>query len=250
MSEQVEVKRLAAMADLHFSTQPENLSHQVDDLRELLDYASQHADVLLLCGDLTDHGRPEEAHALARHLAAARTPIIAVLGNHDHEAGVPDEVATILAEAGVRVLAGESCVVGGVGFAGVKGFGGGFGRRALAAWGEPAIKRFVQEVIDETLKLEAALVRLDTPHRVVLLHYAPIEATVEGEPREILPFLGSSHLEEPINRHGAAVVFHGHAHHGQPEGRTQTGIPVYNVSRSLLAAAGPDQPPVRIHVLS
>ena len=166
-----------------------------------------------------------------------KIPILAVLGNHDYESGNAEEVKKILTEARVRVLDGDAVEIHGVGFAGVKGFGGGFGRRTLEPWGEDATKAFVQEAVSEALKLESALARLRTPQRVAVLHYAPIEATVEGEPREIFPFLGSSRLEEPLNRYGVTVAFHGHAHRGAPEGRTSAGIPVYNVA---MPAAAPD----------
>src|SRR6185437_945821 len=128
----------------------------------------------------------------------------------------------------------EAFEIEGVGIAGAKGFAGGFGRGTLGAWGEPATKRYVQEAMDEALKLEGALARLRTARRVALLHYAPVRMTVEGEPVEILSYLGTSRLEEPINRHPVDVVFHGHAHHGALEGRTSTGIPVYNVAMPLL----------------
>ena len=244
MGDAPRIQRIAAVADLHHTAHADSTP-----LRALLDQVAEQADVLLLCGDLTDHGRIDEAKSLAQHLALARTPVLGVLGNHDHENAAADEIGALLRDVGVTVLDGEVCVLGDVGFAGVKGFGGGFGRRVLAAWGEPAIKAFVQTVMDETMKLETALVRLDTPHRVVLLHYAPIEATVEGEPREIFPFLGSSHLEGPINRHGVEVVFHGHAHHGSLEGRTQTDIPVYNVSRRVLQEAFPEREPFRVYTI-
>lgn len=231
--------RVAALADLHHSPHS-------PPLKPLLAQVGEVADVLLLGGDLTDRGSIEEAQSLARELAGLRIPIIAVLGNHDFEAGHPDEVRHLLGEAGVRILDGEVTTLGDVGFAGVKGFGGGFGRWALTAWGERTIKHFVEEVLAETMKLESALVRLETATRIVLMHYSPIQATVEGEPLEIFPFLGSSHLEEPINRHGVAAVFHGHAHHGQPEAKTQTGIPVYNVSARVLHRCFPDQPGFRL----
>jgi Icc-related predicted phosphoesterase len=206
---------------------------------------ADRADVLALCGDLTDYGLPEEAQILAKELAVARVPIVAVLGNHDFEAGKADEVSAILREAGVDILDGDARDIQGVGFAGVKGFAGGFGARALGPWGEDPIKRFVHEAIAETLKLEGALARLRTPRRVVLLHYSPIRTTVEGELPEIFPFLGSSRLEEPVNRYGVTVVLHGHAHRGCPEGRTAAEVPVYNVALPLLAALDPDFP-VRI----
>src|SRR5690606_13067240 len=141
------------------------------------------ADVLPLCGDLTDYGLPDEARLLARELTSSvKIPIIGVLGNHDYEAGKEAEIAAVLADAGVAMLDGEVPEVDGVGFAGVKGFAGGFGRGALGPWGERAIKQFVQEAVDESLKLEAALARLRTQRRVAVLHYAPIRGTAEGEP--------------------------------------------------------------------
>ena len=171
---------------------------------------------------------------------------MAVLGNHDFESGRQVEVCRILTEAGVKVLDGEAFEVQGVGIAGAKGFSGGFGRATLGAWGEPATKRFVQEAIDEAMKLEGALARLRTVRRVALLHYSPIRATVENEPLEIMSYLGTSRLEEPINRYPVDVVFHGHAHHGSLEGRTTTGIPVYNVAMPLLLQQFPDRPPFRV----
>jgi Icc-related predicted phosphoesterase len=128
----------------------------------------------------------------------------------------------------------------------VKGFCGGFGERTLQPWGEPMLKQFVREAVEETLKLESALAKLRTPSRIVLTHYAPIVDTVRGEPQEIIPFLGSSRLEEPLNRYGATAVFHGHAHHGTPEGRTLAGVPVYNVALPLLRRRFPGQRPVRV----
>jgi Icc-related predicted phosphoesterase len=175
-----------------------------------------------------------------------RVPIVAVLGNHDFESGQQDEVTKILCEGGIQMLDGDAVEVKGVGFAGVKGFGGGFGARALGPWGENAIKAFVHEAIDEALKLESAIARLRVEQKVVLLHYSPIQATCEGEPLEIMPFLGSSRLEEPINRYPVSAVFHGHAHHGSLDGRTQAGIPVYNVSAPLLRQQFPDRPPFRV----
>jgi Icc-related predicted phosphoesterase len=188
-----------------------------------------------MCGDLTDYGHPEEANVLAKELSTGlRIPAIGILGNHDFEGGCQVEISQILADAGVVMLDGDACEVQGVGFAGVKGFAGGFGRGALGSWGESAIKEFVREALDEALKLEAALARLRTESRIVLLHYSPIRETVEGEPVEIFPWLGSSRLEEPLNRYNVSAVFHGHAHNGTLEGTTATGVPVYNVSMPLL----------------
>jgi len=233
--------RIAAVGDIHVS------KNSVGKFQPLFAQISDSADVLVLCGDFTDYGLPEEARILARELSVSvKIPVIAVLGNHDYEADKQDEIRQILSDAGVHVLDGEVVEVHGVGFAGVKGFAGGFGRGALGPWGEHAIKRFVQEAVDEALKLEAALARLRTQRRVAILHYAPIRATVEGEPPEILPYLGSSRLEEPINRYRVNAVFHGHAHRGSPEGRTATGVPVYNVAMPLLARLNPDRPPFLI----
>ncbi|HEX8280203.1 MAG TPA: metallophosphoesterase, partial [Chthoniobacterales bacterium] len=152
----------------------------------------------------------------------------------------------VMEDAGVVMLDGEATEIEGVGFAGVCGFGGGFGRRMLNAWGEPLIKTFVQEAIDHALRLEQALATLQSERRVVLLHYAPIRATVEGEPPEIFPFLGSTRLEEPINRYRVSAAFHGHAHNGTEEGATATGIPVYNVAAPLLLKHAPEKQPFRI----
>lgn len=230
--------RIAAVGDLHVSRT------QQGSLQTLFTQISTSADVLLLCGDFTDYGLPDEARVLAREIGSAiKIPVIAVLGNHDYEAGKADEIRQILTDARVTVLDGEATEVRGVGFAGVKGFPGGFGRGALGPWGERAIKAFVQEAVDEALKLEAALARLRTRQRIALLHYAPIRATVEGEPPEIFPYLGSSRLEEPINRYRVSAVFHGHAHRGTPEGRTSTGVPVHNVAMPLLLRINPDRPP-------
>jgi Icc-related predicted phosphoesterase len=234
------VVRIAAMADMHYKTQA------VESLRAVYREIAMAADVLLLCGDLTDYGLPEEAEVVLAELHGLPLPILAVLGNHDYQSDREAEVRSILEGGGIKILDGDSLEIAGVGFAGTKGFGGGFGTRMLEPWGEKMIKLFVQEALDETLKLESALARLRTPHRVVLLHYAPIAGTVRGEPEQILPFLGSSRLEDPINRHGCDVVFHGHAHQGTPEGNSQTGIPVFNVSLSLLRRTFPDRPPFRL----
>lgn len=232
--------RVAALADIHCN----KTSH--DMLRPLFMQIAQSADVLLLCGDLIDYGLPEEAMVMAKEISGLKIPVLAVLGNHEFESGKQDEVKRIFSDAGAMVLDGDAREVGGVGFVGVKGFAGGFGERALGPWGEETIKRFVHEAIDEALKLESALARLRSDKRIVLLHYSPIEATVIGEPAEIFPFLGSSRLEEPLNRYPVTAVFHGHAHHGAPEGRTKNGVPVYNVAMKLLQYVFPDRPPFRI----
>ncbi|CAH0355731.1 metallophosphoesterase [Aquabacterium sp. CECT 9606] len=232
--------RFAAVGDIHCK------KDSGGTLRAFFAQASKAADALLLCGDLTDYGLPEEARVLADELSAASVPVIAVLGNHDFESDQQDEVCEILTRAGVRMLDGEACEIHGVGIAGVKGFAGGFGRGALGPWGEKAIKQFVNEAIQEALKLESALAKLRTPRRIAMLHYAPIEATVVGEPLEIFPFLGTSRLEDPLIRHPVTAVFHGHAHRGALEGQTVNGTPVFNVAMPLLKRSFPDQPPFRI----
>lgn len=232
--------KIAAMADLHYRRQGS------ESLAPLYREISARADFLLLCGDITDYGLPEEAQAAVADLRAATIPTVAVLGNHDYQSGREQEVRGILEAAGIKVLDGESIEIDGVGFAGAKGFGGGFGPRLLEPWGERAMKAFVQEALDETLKLESALAKLRQPQRFVLLHYSPIAETVAGEPPEIYPFLGSSRLEDPIDRHGCAAVFHGHAHHGAAAGKTRTGIPVFNVSLNLLRAGPPPAPGYRL----
>jgi Icc-related predicted phosphoesterase len=228
------------MADLHCS------KGSAGSLSPLFTEASDRADILVICGDLTDYGLPEEAHVLAKELAGAKLPTVVVLGNHDYESGHESEVVSILCDAGVTVLDGEATEIHEIGFAGAKGFGGGFGRRMLSPWGEPAIKAFVNASVEEELKLERALGRLTTPQRIVLLHYSPVRTTVEGESPETFPFLGSSRLEEPLGRYPVSYVLHGHAHLGSPEGVTSHGIPVYNVSLPLLRKAEPHGPPFRL----
>lgn len=229
--------RVAATADLHFGR------HPVETYSSFLAAAATDADVLCVCGDLTDHGRADEADGLARVFQqTVHIPIVAVLGNHDCESGQQEQVRDILKHVGVQMLDGDAVEIGGIGFAGIKGFCGGFGPRALGPWGEQIIKDFVQETIAEALKLETALARLRAGPRIALLHYAPVAATVEGEPLEIFPFLGSTRLEEPLTRYDVVAVFHGHAHHGRAEGQTSKGAPVFNVSMPLLQRVSPEQP--------
>lgn len=231
--------RIAAMSDVHCTKSSQGV------LQPLFTQVAEQADVLVLCGDLTDYGLSEEAKVLARELSGERIPVIAVLGNHDFESGQESEVRAILTDAGVHVLDGESYEVLGVGFAGTKGFAGGFGAATLGAWGESTIKQFVNEAVHEALKLETALARLRTTPRVALLHYAPIRATVVGESLEIFPFLGCGRLEEPMARYPVAAAIHGHAHNGTMEGATAAGAPVYNVAMPLLLKHAPDKLPAR-----
>jgi Icc-related predicted phosphoesterase len=225
--------RIAATADLHFSASRQSVLH--DQLGRVRD----EADVLVLAGDLTNYGKTEEMEPLLNVVVRSRIPTVAVLGNHDYESGKQAELMRMMEGSGIKVLDGTAYERDGVGFAGTKGFVGGFGRGMLTAFGEIEIKQFVQSSIDEALKLERAMAQLRTPKRVVVIHYSPIAATVQGESPEILPFLGTSRLAEVIDRHGADLVVHGHAHHGQLEGKTTGGSPVYNVAVTLLQAREP-----------
>jgi Icc-related predicted phosphoesterase len=221
--------RLAAVADLHCR------QDQHGRFRDLVRMVNGEAEGLVLAGDLTDHGLVDEAETLAEALALLRVPCAAVLGNHDFEGNAVKEIVRILAEAKVEVLDGDHAVFHKrLGVAGVKGFAGGFEKGMLQAFGEPAVKAFVQEAVNEGLKLEAALAQLDLPRKVVLMHYAPIAATTDGEDPALRPFLGTTRLAAPCDAFGAIAVFHGHAHHGAPEGRTPGGIPVYNVAMPVL----------------
>lgn len=203
-------------------------------IQEELARVRDQADVLAVAGDLTNYGKPDEMEPLLNALVRLRLPIVAVLGNHDYESGCEAELAHMMIAAGIKLLDGTAYERDGVGFAGTKGFPGGFGRGALTAFGERQVKAFVQAAIDEALKLERAMSQMRTPKRVVLLHYAPIGDTIRGEAPEIYPYLGSSRLAEVIDRHGADIVFHGHAHRGSPDGRTTAGIPVHNVAIQIL----------------
>lgn len=232
--------RIAAVGDLHCPRT------SAEDLAGLFRKLDQEADILLLCGDLTDYGKPEEAKQLVHHLSELRKmSMLAVLGNHEFESGQQAELTAILEAGGVTVLDGTAIELKGVGFAGVKGFCGGFGERALQPWGEGVLKQFARESVEETLKLESALAKLRTLSRVVVMHYSPIRDTVVGEPLEIFPFLGSSHLEDPVNRYGVTMVLHGHAHHGTLEGKTRAGVPVYNVALPLLRNQWPGRRAIR-----
>jgi Icc-related predicted phosphoesterase len=232
-----DIVRIAAIGDLHYGR-----ATQAGSLQPLLTQIGESADILAIAGDLTDYGLADEARALVKELAAVKIPIVAVLGNHDYESNQQDEIVRILKDAGVVTLDGETTEILGIGFAGIKGFAGGFGRRALGPWGEEIVKKFVHEAVNEALKLESALARLRNPQLVAMLHYAPIQGTVEGEPCDIYPFLGCSRLEDPLTRFPVSAVFHGHAHHGAPEGRTRTNVPVFNVAWSLMRQVFPDRP--------
>ncbi|HEY8207269.1 MAG TPA: metallophosphoesterase [Myxococcaceae bacterium] len=227
--------RLAAVGDLHCR------EDQHGRFRQLVKQVNAEADVLVLCGDLTDHGKLAEGKTLAEELSALRVPVAAVLGNHDHESGHAAELASELTKVGVHCLDGDHFIFDKVlGIVGVKGFCGGFGHATLQAFGEGTIKAFVGEAVSESLKLEAALSQLDTPRKVVIMHYAPIPETCAGENPELYPFLGTNRLAMPVDQFGVNAVFHGHAHHGTPEAKTRAGVPVYNVAMPLLIKVNPE----------
>ena len=231
MNERSDTITIAAIGDLHVTESSENR------FRDMFAEIAETADVLALCGDLTNFGKTREAEILDEDLRACTIPMVAVLGNHDYECGQPEEIAHILHGAGVTMLDDQAVVIEGVGFAGVKGFVGGFGRGELGAFGEPAIKAFVDAAIDEARKLENALRSLRTERVMAVLHYAPIAATVEGEPLEIFPFLGSSRLADAVDRFdNVKAVVHGHAHRGVYRGATPKGVPVYNCAQFVVQA--------------
>src|SRR5437588_2215124 len=228
--------KIAAVGDLH--------TGQGDKGRwvELFSHASGEADVLLICGDLTDTGGEAEAETLVTELKACKIPVLAVLGNHDYEKSRQKLIRQIMQQAGVCMLDGESVVLKNVGFAGIKGFGGGFDKHMLSMFGEPAMKDFVQEAVNEALALDRAIFKLyqqDPEMRIVaMMHYSPIQSTIEGEPEVIYPFLGSSRLAEPFGKRKIAAAFHGHAHVGTLEGQTAEGVKVYNVALPVLKKNG------------
>jgi Icc-related predicted phosphoesterase len=226
VAEQGQLK-VAAIGDLHVK------EDGTASFRELFGEISRSADVLVIAGDLTDLGKRREAEILAEDLRACSIPVVAVLGNHDYECGCVEEVSHILRQGGVRLLDGQTTEIEGVGFVGVKGFAGGFGRRMLGSFGEPAIKAMVAEGVNEAIRLENAMRQVRSERALVILHYAPIPETIAGEPLEIFPFLGSSRLAETIDRFRVSAVVHGHAHRGAYEGRTPGGAPVYNVAMHI-----------------
>ena len=224
--------RIAAIADVHFSGDSSGA------MREYWSEIHRSADVFMIGGDLTTHGEARQASVLAKELAVVQVPVIAVLGNHDHHSNEADGVRRALEQVGVIVLEGEgsTLMIGGcsLGVAGTKGFGGGFAGACGTPFGEPEMKAFIQHTERMAHRLEENLQGLETDYRVALLHYAPVKDTVSGERLELYPFLGSYLLAEAIDRAGADLVIHGHAHHGQEKGLTAHGIPVRNVALPLL----------------
>jgi Icc-related predicted phosphoesterase len=233
--------RIAAVGDIHVKETDQG--KWVNYFRTV----SAQADILLICGDLTDTGHLAEAEVLAEELKACTIPIVAVLGNHDYERDQQKTIKRMLESDRVHILDGQTVVLMGIGFAGVKGFGGGFDKYMLSMFGESMIKSFVQEAVDDALRLDRALAHLDVDYtddlpKIVVLHFAPIKETVVGEPPEIWPFLGCSRLVEPINRRQVLAAFHGHAHVGTLEGQTSAGVPVFNVAKPILQREGYEVP--------
>ena len=240
MSDDAKKVRIAAVGDIH--VRESDKGKWVDYFKE----ASKQADILLICGDLTDTGDEGEAQILSDELRACTIPVVAVLGNHDFEKGRHKLIRQIVQKENVHVLDGEAVVINNIGFAGVKGFGGGFDNHMLSMFGEGAMKAFVQEAVDEALRLDRALARLDAEYacekKIAVLHYSPVKDTVVGEPEVIYPFLGSSRLSEPLNRRQVAAAFHGHAHVGVLQGKTSSGVPVFNVAKPILVKLGYQHP--------
>lgn len=230
--------RIAAVGDIHMGPESKGL------LRPSFETLPDCADVLLLAGDLTRHGTPEEARVVAREVEGLAVPVVAVLGNHDHHADLPDEVAAVLRDAGVRVLEGEATVVSNgdarIGVAGTKGFGGGFVGRCAGEFGEPIMKEFVRYSRRRADGLRLSLEELDEQDcdvRIALTHFAPVPDTLAGEPPEIYPFLGSYLLAEAIDTAGADLAVHGHAHLGTEHGMTSGGVKVRNVAQPVIGRA-------------
>jgi Icc-related predicted phosphoesterase len=231
MEAEKKIQRIAAVGDIHVRDSDKG------KWAELFREVSRSADILLICGDLTDTGDEVEAQVLAEELKSCTVPVVAVLGNHDFEKGRHKLIRQVVQSDNVHILDGEALVIGGIGFAGVKGFGGGFDRHMLSMFGEGAMKAFVQEAVDEALHLENKDIK-----KIALLHYSPIRETVIGEPEAIYPFLGCSRLAEPLNRKNVLAAFHGHAHIGSLEGKTSSGVRVYNVAKPILQKAGYQNP--------
>ena len=240
MAENQEKTRIAAVADIHVKTTDKGVWSEY--FREI----SKKADILLIGGELTFTGDEVEAQVLSEELKSCNIPVAVVLGNHDHEKGRQKLIRHIIQNENVHVLEGEFVILGKVGVAGVKGFGGGFDNHMLSLFGEEAMKAFVKEAVNESLNLDRALKRMGEEHegvkQIVLMHYSPVKGTLEGEPEEVFPFLGCSRLEEPLSRHKVNAVFHGHAHKGKIEAVTQYGLNIFNVAWSVLQKAGYDVP--------
>ena len=225
--------RIAAVGDIHLG------ADSAGTYRPRLEHLADHADLLLLAGDLTRRGTEEEARTVAEELADLPVPAFAVLGNHDYESDCDQSIAKQLGAAGVQVLEGDSttCQIGGctVGVAGVKGFGGGFPGRCGSTFGEPEMKAFMRHSEETAGRLTRALEDISGADlKVALMHYAPVDSTLEGEHCEIYPFLGCYLLAEAVDTAGASLAVHGHAHGGSPRGNTPGGTPVRNVALPVI----------------
>jgi Icc-related predicted phosphoesterase len=228
--------RIAAVADIHLKADDhEKNVAAFSPVNEL-------ADALVVAGDFTNHGLPDEMRACLAVLENVKIPIIAVLGNHDHESGHQDELAGMLRVAGIHLLDGHCFEVNGVGFAGTKGFAGGFAPYELMPFGEYGIKTFVEVAEREAIKLDYGLEQLKTSLKIAITHYAPIPDTVVGEPEPVFPFLGSSRLQRALDKHKPALALHGHAHHGSFSGETKGGVRVCNVALHILRQRGEEHP--------
>jgi Icc-related predicted phosphoesterase len=228
--------RVAAVGDIHFG------GDSAGSLRPQFEHIHDHADLLLLAGDLTKCGGREEADVVARELDGITVPVISVLGNHDYHSDEQKRIRSALEDVGVTVLEGETKILEldgiRIGIAGTKGFGGGFAGACGSDFGEPEMKAFARHTIALADGLENALRDLDdTDFRIALLHYGPVKGTLTGERLEIYPFLGSYLLGEAIDHAGADLVFHGHAHAGTEKGVTPGGIHVRNVAQSVIKHA-------------
>jgi len=234
--------KIAAMGDVHMQQTIQN------SYKNIFEEISKEADILVLAGDLTDHGTKEEAQMLVEELKSCTIPIVGVLGNHDFTSGHQADISKILSPGCMFLLGDEPIEIKGVGFAGTKGFGGGFGSHMLGAFGEDELKHLVYKTLNESLKLEESLTKITASKKIVVMHYSPVRETLIGESEEIFPFLGSSRLEEPIDNFNVNVVFHGHAHYGSLHGETLKGIPVYNVAIPVLKKINPEKPYLIVEV--
>ena len=228
--------RLAAVADIHLTAENHDR-----DVRQFLP-VNDLADALVVAGDFTNHGMPEEMQAVLGVLEHIHIPIIAVLGNHDHESGHQDELAGILRIAGVHLLDGHCFDMDGIGFAGTKGFCGGFAPYELMPFGEQGIKTFVEIAEREAVKLDYGLAQTQAEKKVSITHYSPIKETIVGEPEPIFPFLGSSRLQRALETHRPVLALHGHAHKGTFSAETKSGVRVCNVALPILRRRGEEHP--------
>ncbi|CAM3797131.1 metallophosphoesterase [Kibdelosporangium persicum] len=227
--------RIAAVGDVHLGEDARGR------LRPALEHLGDHADVLLLAGDLTRHGALDEAQVVADEFADLPVPVIAVLGNHDYHSDKQVEITDLLMERGIRVLEGTSVTLRigecSLGIAGAKGFGGGFAGKSGSVFGEPEMKAFVQHTVEISDRLRAALAELDTDIKIALTHYSPVADTLRGEPPEIFPFLGCYQLAEAIDATNVDLAIHGHAHFGTEQGVTAGGVRVRNVAQPVIGSA-------------